>query len=149
MIPRTPLRNDDISQTKDMQRPLNEAIRGVSGALQSMPRRVQSWARYTKPHPQSSESGPAAAIPLLLTLPSYPVACVNLLAAQDDAGEPINGGAPLGLRLTRLDVDGVPSARIEEVYGVQTALQSFMMLLEFVEDTTGGMNRSNPTSGGV
>jgi hypothetical protein len=149
MIPRTPLRNDDIEKTRDMQRPLNEAVRGISVDLRRQQRRVQSWARYTKPHPQASESGPAASIPLVLTLPDYPVACVNLLAAQDDAGEPINGTGPLGLRLTRLEVDGVPSARIEEVYGVQSALQSYMMLLEFVEDTTGGMNRSNPTSGGT
>jgi hypothetical protein len=45
-------------------------------------------------------------------------------------------------------VDGRQMLRLEALYGI-TSATSCALLLEFVEDTSGGQNRSNPTEGGT
>ena len=131
--PRTPLRNDDIQGgPRDMQRPLNEALRGISGELASLPRRQQAWVRVPADY---------KTVPFELAPPGYAVACVNLLAALNDTGAVMPQTGALGLRVVPADGSGPPRLIVAGAYGLDTVtgLNSMLWLVEFVEDTTGGV----------
>jgi hypothetical protein len=133
---RTPIRNDDARNPRDLQRPINEAVRGVQDALAQLPRKEMRWVRVT----QAQVNFPTAFE--LLQPPDYAVASVQVHAALDDAGSNLQSGA------LAVKVDGRQMLRLETLYGI-TSATSCALLLEFVEDTSGGQNRSNPTEGGT
>jgi hypothetical protein len=138
---RTPIRNDDARNPRDLQRPINEAVRGVQDALAQLPRREMRWVRVT----QGQVNYPTAFE--LVQSPGYAVASVQVHVALDDAGSNLQSGA-MAVKVTPLEVDGRQMLRLETLYGI-TAATSCALLLEFVEDTSGGQNRSNPTEGGT
>jgi len=138
---RTPIRNDDARNPRDLQRPINEAVRGVQDALAQLPRKEMRWVRVT----QAQVNFPTAFE--LLQPPDYAVASVQVHAALDDAGSNLQSGA-MAVKATPLEVDGRQMLRLETLYGI-TSATSCALLLEFVEDTSGGQNRSNPSEGGT
>jgi hypothetical protein len=141
MTTRTPIRNDDARSSRDVQRPVNEAVRSVQDALAQLPRREMRWVRVT----QSQVDYPV--VFEMLQPPDYAVASVQVHAALDDAGSNLQSGA-MAAKVTPLEVDGRQMLRLETLYGI-TAATSCALLLEFVEDTSGGQNRSNPSEGGT
>lgn len=136
---RTPIRNDDARSARDMQRPINEAVRGLQESFDTLPRREMRWVRVT----QSQVDYPVTFE--LLQPPDYAVASVQVHAALDDAGVNLQTGA-MACRVTPMELDGAQVLRLEVLYGIGAAT-SCQLLLEFVEDTSGGNNRSNPSDG--
>lgn len=132
---RTVLRNDDLGSVKATQRPLNEAFREVSAQFDSLPQRHQAWVRFT----------PGTIASFDVRAPEFPLAAVLLLQAiRTDTGTSAFTAAPW---VDWVPVDGSSATvRILTLYGVATSV-TVDLLLEFVEDVTGGQNRSNPTGG--
>lgn len=135
---RTPLRNDDLLALKDIQRPLNEALRELDSALLALPRRRQAWLRFTMPIPAGG---------VLISSPDFPLAAILVLNVVNSSSStsPISASPWLSIE----PVDGQPDAwRVRAAYGILTS-GVVDVLAEFVEDMTGGQSRSNPAGGGL
>jgi len=134
--PRTVLRQDDLQSTKDTQRPLNEAFRGVDDELRSLPRRDQAWLRFTMPIGSAGQ---------LVRAPRYPVAGMCVLSASNASNSTSPYTAAPWLAFEPVDGD-VGQLRVTSAYGLLTT-GVVDVLVEFVEDTTGGWARTNVTGG--
>lgn len=134
--PRTVLRQDDLQSTKDTQRPLNEAFRGLSDDLANLPRREQAWLRFTMPIGSSGQ---------LVRAPSYPIAGMCVLSASNAVSSTSPYTAAPWLAFEPVDGD-VGQLRVTAAYGL-LATGVVDVLVEFVEDTTGGWARTNVTGG--
>lgn len=133
---RTVLRNDDLQKLEDIQRPLNEALRGIDMSLKSLPRREQAWLRFTMPIPTAGQ---------LVKTPSYPLAAIVVLNAINASSSTSATSSTPWLAIE--PVDGrTDTWRVTAAYGLLTS-GVIDVLAEFVEDMTGGQNRSNPTGG--
>lgn len=141
MTSRTPLRNDDVQRTQDAQRPVNESVRDLAVALDSMPRREQSWLRFT-----TEESGGVSnIIGQLIKGPGYSVAAAVVLAAKfaDSSGSALSAAPWLSVEV----VDGEPGMmRITDAYGLPVE-GTFEVLVEFVENMTPEWTRSDVSEG--
>jgi hypothetical protein len=135
--PRTPIRNDDVSDPKGLQRPINEAIRSIATQLDALPRRDQVWLQVTLP-----------AAGQVIRAPEYQYSGVLVLAALDaSTGITAVTGAPW-ISVTQGQTDAQQFARIDALYGVATS-GVIDLLVEFVEDLTPRRARDVGTTLGV
>jgi hypothetical protein len=136
MTSRTPLRNDDVRQARDTQRPVNESVRDLSIRIDSLPRREQAWLRFT-----ADTNLPGTVI----TGPGYSVACVLVLAARftSSSGTALSAAPWLSVE----PVDGQPGAvRLLAAYGLPIS-GTFDVLVEFVENMTAAWPQTDVTAG--
>lgn len=141
MTSRTPLRNDDAQRAQDAQRPVNETVRDLSFRLDGLPRREQTWLRFTV-----TESDGISTLPgNVIRGPGYAVAAVVVLAVvlADSAAAPLTAAPWLSVE----PVDGEPGMyRILDGFGVPQS-GTFDLLVEFVENMTAVWPANDVTEG--
>lgn len=133
---RTVLRQDDLGSVKEAQRPLNEAFRDLDDSIRTTPRRLQAWLRFDMPIPSGGQ---------MVRAPQYPIAGVHVLSASNASSSTSPYTAAPWLAFEPVD-GAVGQLRITSAYGI-LASGVVDVLVEFVEDMTGGWPRTNVTGG--
>lgn len=140
MTSRTPLRNNDVQRTQDAQRPLNENIRDLAMRFDALPRRSQTWLRFSL----STNDGVSSIIGERIVCP-YATAAVVVLAVvvADSSATPLSAAPWLSVE----PVDGSPNTmRVLTSYGIPTS-GVVDLLVEFVENVTARWPRNDVTGG--
>ena len=136
MTGRTVLRGDDISSPQTMQRPLNERLRGDALDAASAQRREQSWLRFDS-FPLAGQN---------IRGPGYSIACLHVLRGRLVG----TGTSPFNLApfLDVVPAEGnTADLRILAAFGIVETSGPLDLLVEFIEDMTDGLPRTNVTGG--